>query len=438
MKKISFLFLFCVALPLFSADLHYSLITKESGKAGPTLLVIGGIHGDEPGGYFAPMLLAKHYTIKTGNVWIVPNLNFDSIVKDVRGTYGDMNRKFAKIEKKDKDYEIITDIKKVMLDSKVDLTLNLHDGKGFYREKDINKDQNTKAWGQATIIDQQHIAGTKYGNLAEIAQKVNKETNVELYEDLHVFHLKNTNTKEKDKEMQQSLTYFSIQNKKPAFAIETSKNITNLTQKVFYQLKTIEEFMNVMNITYARPFELNTENIAKLLEDVGMLEIPPTKITLNLSNIKPYIRFFPMKKEKLHYKSNNPLVALVKNKDEYIVMNGNKPISKLKPDFVEFDNSLSSVSIKVDGVSQSIKMGSIFKAKKSFLIEPRDGYRVNVIGYSKDGTANESGISIEMKDVIKTYALDKQERTYMVQFYKDKKFCGMVSAQFEGDAKAQK
>ena len=438
MKKLCLFLLFCLAIPSFSADLHYSLISKESGKEGSTLLVIGGIHGDEPGGYFAPMLLARHYAIKSGTVWIVPNLNFDSIVKDVRGTYGDMNRKFAKIEKKDKDYEIITDIKKLMLDSKVDLTLNLHDGKGFYREKDINKDQNTKAWGQATIIDQQRISGTKYGNLAEIAQKVNKETNVELYEDLHVFNLKNTNTKEKDKEMQQSLTYFSIQNKKPAFAIETSKNITDLTQKVFYQLKTIEEFMNIMNITYTRSFELNKESIAKLLDDAGMLEIPPTKTTLNLSNIKPYIRFFPMEKDKLYYKSNNPLVALIKNKDEYIVMNGNKAISKFKPDFVEFDNSLNSVSLKIDGVSQSLSMGSIFNVKKNFFIEPMDGYRINVIGYSKEGIHNESGISIEAKDLMKTHALDKQERTYMIQFYKDKKFCGMISAQFEGDMKSHK
>ena len=86
----------------FGANLHYSTIKKETGT-GSTLLVVGGIHGDEPGGYFAPMLLAKHYKIESGNLWIVPNLNFDSIIKNSRGINGDMNRKFAKIETKDKD-----------------------------------------------------------------------------------------------------------------------------------------------------------------------------------------------------------------------------------------------------------------------------------------------------------------------------------------------
>ena len=44
-----------------------------------TLLIIGGIHGDEPGGYFAPAVLEKYYKIKSGNLWIIPNLNVDSI-----------------------------------------------------------------------------------------------------------------------------------------------------------------------------------------------------------------------------------------------------------------------------------------------------------------------------------------------------------------------
>jgi len=98
MKKISLGLCLLLSTYAFSANLHYSLIKKESGKEGSTLLIIGGIHGDEPGGYFAPMLLAKHYKIESGNLWVVPNLNFDSIVKNARGINGDMNRKFAKIE----------------------------------------------------------------------------------------------------------------------------------------------------------------------------------------------------------------------------------------------------------------------------------------------------------------------------------------------------
>lgn len=438
MKKISLLLCLLLSTYAFSANLHYSLIKKESGKEGSTLLIIGGIHGDEPGGYFAPMLLAKHYTIQSGNVWIVPNLNFDSIVNNMRGINGDMNRKFSKMEPKDKDFEIVTEIKKLILHPKVDLTLNLHDGQGFYRTHQINKDFNPKAWGQATIIDQQNLPNAKYGNLAEIAKKVNQETNVDLIEDVHEFNVKNTNTKEQDKAMQQSLTYFAITHNKPAFAIETSKNITDLSHKVFYQLKTIEKFMNEMNIKYTRSFELSQETIKKLLSDDGMLEIPPTKITLDLATLKPYIKFFPMSKGTLVYNSTNPLVAVLKEKDEYKIMNGNILVSKLKPDFFEFEDSLNSVGLIIDGKKISAKIGSRISAKNSFQVEAINGYRVNIIGYSKNGVTNEVGIKVEPKDFIQSYAIDKDETTYMVQFYKDKKFCGMINIKFEDEKKSKK
>ena len=438
MKKVFLSFCFLLSTYAFSANLHYSLIKKESGKEGSTLLIVGGIHGDEPGGYFAPMLLARYYKIESGNLWIVPNLNFDSIVKNSRGINGDMNRKFAKIESKDKDFDTVTEIKKLILNPKVDLTLNLHDGQGFYRDRQIDKNFNPKAWGQATIIDQQQISNAKYGNLAEIAKKVNQETNVDLIEDVHEFNVKNTNTKSQDKAMQQSLTYFSITNNKPAFAIETSKNITQLSHKVFYQLKTIEKFMNVMNIKYSRSFELSEENIKKLLNDDGMLEIPPTKITLDLATLKTYIKFFPMSKDKLVYNSNNPLVAVIKDKDEYKIMNGNILVSTLKPDFIEFEHSLNDIGLIIDGKKTTAKIGSLISAKNSFQIDPINGYRINIIGYSKAGVVSEDGIRVEPKDFIKSYAIDKDETTYMVQFYKDKKFCGMVNIKFEDEKKSKK
>lgn len=438
MKKVFLGFCFLLSTYAFSANLHYSLIKKESGKEGSTLLIVGGIHGDEPGGYFAPMLLARYYKIESGNLWIVPNLNFDSIVKNARGINGDMNRKFAKIETKDKDFEIVSEIKKLILHPKVDLTLNLHDGQGFYRDRQIDKNFNPKAWGQATIIDQQQIASAKYGNLAEIAKKVNQETNVDLIEDVHEFNVKNTNTKAQDKAMQQSLTYFSITNNKPAFAIETSKNITELSHKVFYQLKTIEKFMNVMNIKFSRSFELSEENIKKLLNDDGILEIPPTKITLDLATLKTYIKFFPMSKDKLVYNSNNPLVAVIKDKDEYKIMNGNILVSTLKPDFIEFEHSLNDIGLIIDGKKTTAKIGSLISAKNSFQIDPINGYRINIIGYSKTGVVSEGGIKVEPKDFIKSYAIDKDETTYMVQFYKDKKFCGMVNIKFEDEKKSKK
>lgn len=59
---VSFLF-----INLFGANLHFSL-HKKTTVLGPTLLVVGGIHGNKPGGYFAPSVLISHYTIDYGNV----------------------------------------------------------------------------------------------------------------------------------------------------------------------------------------------------------------------------------------------------------------------------------------------------------------------------------------------------------------------------------
>jgi hypothetical protein len=165
------------ASSVFGANLHYDLFKKEGTLSGDTLLVIGGIHGDEPGSYFAPMLLATSYTIKKGNLWVVPNLNFDSIVAYRRGIYGDMNRKFAHLDTSDPDYQTVTDVKKLITSEPVDMVLNLHDGHGYYRPQWESSIFNPSAWGQASIIDQKSVPGLKYGELDKIAQSVSKKLN---------------------------------------------------------------------------------------------------------------------------------------------------------------------------------------------------------------------------------------------------------------------
>ena len=224
-----------------------------------------------------------------------------------------MNRKFASIKPKDKDFQIVYDIKQLILDKKVDMILNLHDGHGFYRKKSLNALCNPKAWGQACIIDQRILKDVQFGNLSEIAEQVSKESNIDLFEDVHEFNVKNTHTRAKDPAMQQSLTYFAIKHDKPAFAIETSKNIKDLDLKVYYQLKSIEEFMKIMGIKFTRDFKLNRENIKKILQNYGTLELSKGKISLPLNNLRPTLNYFPMSK-KLEYSSKNPLVALVRTR----------------------------------------------------------------------------------------------------------------------------
>jgi len=417
---------------LTASNLNYNLYKKESPGEN-TLLVIGGIHGDEPGGYFAPSILIQNYTIKKGSLWIVPNLNFDSIVKNRRGIYGDMNRKFNSIKKDDKDYNSVQNIKKTILNKKIDLILNLHDGRGFYRDKWESSIFNPSAWGQAFIIDQTEIKkDIKFSNLNEIARQVSTNLNTHLEENHHSFNVKNTKTKEKDEQMQLSLTYFAITHHKPAFAIETSKNITQLVRKVQYQLKAIESFMKIMDIEYERDFDLdNLDELSTLLKKYKTLKINDC-ITLDLENIKSTNYYFPLKKQNNIFKFEHPLGAVVKYKGNYNLMIGNIPVATLKPQYFEYCDYKEDIPIVIDNKKQIAQFGDIIKVEKNFIIMASENFRVNIIGFSKNNTENENNLPISKKDILKRFSIDKKGKSFRVEFYdKYNKFCGMIIIQFK-------
>ena len=97
------LFLLTFTTASLANTLDYALI-KKGEPSENTMLLIGGIQGDEPGGFLAASIVATDYNITKGSLWVVPNLNFPSIIERSRGTKGDMNRKFAHVDKNDPDY----------------------------------------------------------------------------------------------------------------------------------------------------------------------------------------------------------------------------------------------------------------------------------------------------------------------------------------------
>ena len=410
----------------------FSIYKKESPTPSHTLLIIGGIHGDEPGAYFAPAFFEKYYKITKGSVWVIPNINGDSIIANQRGIYNDMNRKFSVIEKDDPDYFIIERVKKIILDKKVDLILNLHDGHGFYRETYENAIFNPKAWGQATIIDQDKINGlNKFGDLDNIATKVrNNLNNDKLFQEYHSFGVKNTQTKFKDEQQQLSLTYFAVTNNKPAFAIETSKNITDLTEKVIYQLKSIEEFMKIMDIEFQRDFDINNyEEVKKRLFDFGEVKINEN-IAFDLSDIRKILRFVPLKKENNEFKFENSLGATKIVDNKYEVYIGNINVTNLFPQIFDIKEYKDSIKIEVDGKVINTKLGEVIDVKNSFKIVKNDFFRVNVIGFSKTGVDSEDDILLKKSDMVDSFSIDTNNKQYRVEFYKDNNFYGMITINF--------
>lgn len=410
----------------------FSIYKKEAQTPSHTLLIIGGIHGDEPGAYFAPAFFEKYYKITKGSVWVIPNINGDSIIANQRGIYNDMNRKFSVIEKDDPDYFIIERVKKIILDKKVDLILNLHDGHGFYRETHENAIFNPKAWGQATIIDQDKINGLdKFGDLDNIATKVKNNLNKDkLFQEYHSFGVKNTQTKFKDEQMQLSLTYFAITNNKPAFAIETSKNITDLTEKVIYQLKSIEEFMKIMDIEFQRDFDINNyEEVKKRLFDFGEVKINEN-IAFDLNDTRKILRFIPLKNENNEFKFENALGATKIVDNKYEVYIGNINVTNLFPQIFDVKEYKDSIKIEVDGKVINTKLGEVIDVKNSFKIVKNDFFRVNVIGFSKTGVDSEDDILLKKSDMVDSFSIDTNNKQYRVEFYKDNNFYGMITINF--------
>ena len=411
---------------------NINLIKQENPDSNVTLLVIGGIHGDEPGGYFAASLLASHYKITSKNLWIVPNLNQDSVTANKRGVHGDMNRKFSSIKKADKDKNTVEEIKKIILEKNVSLILNLHDGHGFYRKKYQSTVFNPNAWGQTCVIDQCKLKeDQKFGNLNEIASTVRENLNKKLLQKHHSFAVKNTNTKFEDEAMQLSLTYYAVTNNKPAFALESSKNLLTLSQKVFYQLLAIEEFMKIMDITYIRNFEFTQEGIAKTLQDYGTLKINGN-ILLSFSDIKKSLSYIPLKSKSNDFTFTHPLGKVKKSNGNYVVYMGNKRITTLKPQYFKMSNDCpDKLALVIDGESTFIQKASAFYVNDDFKVSKDKDLRVNVIGYRQKGTLEESDIDINLRNLNHKFSIDSANKVYRVEFYKNDEFCSMSMVHFK-------
>ncbi|MFT7859393.1 MAG: M99 family carboxypeptidase catalytic domain-containing protein [Sulfurimonas sp.] len=428
MKKF-FLLSFILLISLGADNLQ--LIKKGDPDSNTTLLVIGGIHGNEPGGYFAASLLATHYEITSKSLWIVPNLNQESIIRNQRGINGDMNRKFATIRANDPDKKIVDAVKKLILNPKVSLILNLHDGHGFYRKKHQGSIFNPNAWGQTCVIDQCQLPRHKtFGNLNDIAISVKNSINKRLLAKHHQFDVKNTKTKFEDEAMQLSLTYYAVTHDKPAFAIETSKNLSSLTQKVFYQLLAIEEYMKIMGINYKRDFEFNRKEIAKILKNRGTLAIN-NNFLLDLQNIKKTLSFVPLKSKSNDFNFSHYLGKVKKSKGVYEVFIGNKFITKLKPQYFEVSSDIpKNFLVEADGKQLSVKKASKFFVSDDFKVLSLKGYRVNIIGFSPKKKGDESNLNVRKSDMNRYYSIDKNNNIYRIEFYKENKFCAMLLVQF--------
>ncbi len=428
----SIFFIFSISLFANVRSFDFDLIKK--GKVdNNTLLIVGGIQGDEPGGFMAASLITTHYEIKKGSVWVIPNLNFYSIIKRGRGTYGDMNRKFASISSKDPDYNAVQRIKEYIANDKVKLILNLHDGSGFYREKYVDNIHSPNKWGQSSIIDQENLNIEKYGNLEEISSQVCEYINTKLIRQRDYYTVKNTQTRLGDKEMEKTLTYYAINIGKAAFGNEASKELP-LHERTYYHLLAIEKYMQIMNIEYKRRFELTPMVLKDVIDNDISISFYDDKIKLPLREIRNNLTYFPIKKDgNVQFMASNPLMTVIKDGNLYNIHYGNRRISRLSPDYLEINHELKNVNINIDGKIKEVEIGSLIHVKDDFLVKPKENIRVNIIGYVNKAQKNEAGLKVAKTNILKRYSIDKKGKIYRVEFYKDEKFAGMILVKFIDD-----
>jgi hypothetical protein len=254
----------------------YRIYGKEPGK---TLMLIGGIQGNEPGGFLSADSYAD-MSLKKGNLIVVPRANFYSIIMNDRGPNGDMNRKFTHEDKTlSMEDKIVTVLKKLISES--DYLLNLHDGAGYYNPEYISKWRNPDRFGQAIIADSEtySVPGTeKVISLSDIADRVLKKVNPHIDNDLYKFHFMNTRTdafNSAHKEQRKSATYYALTvHHIPSFGVETSKFLPTVDLKVLFHNLVINAFMEEFGIVPQSPgFTLEAPSLKYIVVSVNN-EIP--------------------------------------------------------------------------------------------------------------------------------------------------------------------
>ena len=399
------------------------------GAGGPEVLVIGGIQGDEPGGFSAAALLATRYNITRGTVRVVPNLNFISIIERSRGTNSDMNRKFASISPNDPDYDTVCRIQSIITAPSVDLILHLHDGSGFYRPTQESNLRNPNRWGQCVIIDLERWPNIAFGELKEMADMVAADVNQRLLKPDHTFFVKNTHTDKGNLEMAKTLTWYALNRDKAAFGLEVSKEF-GVSERAYYHLCMVESFLKRAGVEFSRNFELSPTGVAAALGSNIYVGFMNNRLVLPLEGARrQQAGSLPLQRgETVVIDANMPIVAVTGDASIMKVHYGNNVVTSFKPDWMDTDYSLTTVTVMVDGVAREVDFGSTIYIDKNFLVEPIPGHRANAIGVPL--APDESGILLTRAHFKDNYSVDQAGTIFRVEIYRDKIYCGTFLVSF--------
>ncbi|MBN2419422.1 MAG: hypothetical protein JXL81_08570 [Deltaproteobacteria bacterium] len=450
----------------------YKIHGKEPGK---TLLLIGGIQGDEPGGFLSADLYAD-LSLAKGNLIVVPRANFQSILLKRRKVNEDMNRKFAEDQKINYETKIVTILKKLIAES--DGLLNLHDGSGFYSEKWQGPDRNPLKYGQSIIADSERYENEDTGHVIELggmARTVAEKINKSIENQAHHFHFNNHNTNQKSslhKEQRKSATYYALYTCGiPAFGIETSKTLP-IDIKVRYHNLAINAFMEVFGIVpetpgiylekpYLRSVVISVnDSMPIVLEDGHVFNINSGDTITVLHVEGNYER--GLSADILGYGSLNDMrkpvrvispTRIIVRKDYYpcgsidIALNGSREVISGIPSASEsfsVDNALFFFKVKINGrerIFGNLESVPLIKGDMLEIVDVVSNYFdpldliVNFkgfVGNIENNTGEDRGYVINTsRDLWKRYSKNNDGRIYDLIATKNDKTVGRLSVELE-------
>jgi len=252
----------------YALEVHF----LRGEKPGPTIMVQGGIQGDEAAGFLTAQALSRARVSK-GTVIVVPRANPPSIHERKRAINVDLNRRF------DKDYNEFYEDRLArlirFLVSQSQALIHLHEGSGFYdpvRRSDLRGPQR---YGQSVIVDttDHKRAPQLERSVRQVLARLNEGVAPKEYA-FQLFNMDTFNDRSKYLEQRKSLTYYALSRVGiPAVAIEVSKNIPDLGWKVSNQLRATTLFL--------RSFGVELDAVRLTPEDLKAYPTREVKVLVN-------------------------------------------------------------------------------------------------------------------------------------------------------------
>lgn len=113
------------------------ILEIDGPRAGPTVLLLAGIHGDEPAPPIAARALADGLALAKGRVIVCPEVNRPALAKKTRATPGearpDLNRNFPTPASLAPTGELAPHVWALIERTQPDLVVDMHEGWDFHR-----------------------------------------------------------------------------------------------------------------------------------------------------------------------------------------------------------------------------------------------------------------------------------------------------------------